>query len=499
MFSPLPGVIVADRYELIREIGRGGMGCVWEAVDTELRAPCALKFILEQAAASPEMRTRFLREARGVAKLQSPHVVNIRSVGEHDDALFIAMELLQGETLRQRLEREGTLSPQDTLTLVQQVSSVLTLAHEAGVVHRDLKPENIWLWANQDLFVKVIDFGVAKHLSDGDSSLKTATGALVGTPRYMSPEQAAGDKAVDHRTDIWSLAMIAAECLSGRQPFDGCGVRQVLITIILGPVPSLTELYPAATPELEAWWRRATANRPHRIQSAQELARSFANALTARAPLVPSLLATPISEWVQPASSIDDESETLPLEAGSEQLLTHDSRQPRNWRKAWLAIPIGALLVAALGLFRLFSSLPNGTESPLDGSTLVNSDSVLSPPVAPPAGEPTPVTPGVEAMDTSHPRLERMDQQRPADAAPTPPQRWATQPNAYRPVEASEPVAPNEPDTFDVELHPVEEEPANPIRKATRSGPDVAPLRSSPSPPPQAATSPPPVDTRIGF
>src|SRR5690606_36961326 len=149
MFTPLPGVVVASRYQLVREIGRGGMGCVWEAVDTELRAPCALKFILEQAAASPEMRTRFLREARGVAKLQSPHVVNIRSVGEHDDALFIAMELLQGETLRQRLEREGTLSPQDTLTLVQQVSSVLTLAHEAGVVHRDLKPENIWLWANE--------------------------------------------------------------------------------------------------------------------------------------------------------------------------------------------------------------------------------------------------------------------------------------------------------------------------------------------------------------
>lgn len=280
MFEPKPHAVVASRYRLAREIGRGGMGAVWEAFDLELEAPCALKFILNQDTKPAEVRARFLREARAVARLQSPHVVSVRSVGEWEGALYIAMELLVGETLFERLTRTTTLSVRETARLVDQVASVLAIAHAAGIVHRDLKPENIWLWSQGELLVKVLDFGVAKHVLDDGTLLKTATGVLVGTPYYMSPEQAAGDRQVDHRSDLWSLAMIAAESLSGLRPFQGTGLGQVLASIISGAPPDITQLYPPSNPALRTWWARATAKDPSaRYDSAPTLAREFATAL----------------------------------------------------------------------------------------------------------------------------------------------------------------------------------------------------------------------------
>lgn len=283
MFEPVAQATIANRYRLVREIGRGGMGAVWEAFDIELDAPCALKFILNQSVKPPDIRARFLREARAVARLQSPHVVNIRSVGEWQGTLYIAMELLIGETLFDRLTRTGTLTPRDTSRVVDQVASVLTASHAAGVVHRDLKPENVWLWSHPDIFVKVLDFGVAKQVEADNPLLKTATGMLVGTPYYMSPEQAAGDRHVDHRSDVWSLAIIAAECLGGRRPFQATGLGQLLASIISGPTPGITELYPASTPALAAWWALATAKDPKdRYPSAQAMADGLAVALGLR-------------------------------------------------------------------------------------------------------------------------------------------------------------------------------------------------------------------------
>lgn len=282
MFIPAADAVVAHRYRLVEEIGRGGMGSVWKAIDTELDAPCALKFILDQQAKPKRVRTRFLREARAAAQLQSPHVVSVRSVGEWDEALYISMGLLSGETLAQRLKRSGTLTPKETLRVVRQIALVLAMAHRAGIVHRDLKPENIWLWSGADLFVKVLDFGVAKHLGPrgGLANTNTNTGVLIGTPFYMSPEQAAGDRDVDHRVDLWALAVIAVQCLSGRLPFNSAGLGQLLSDIINRRCPPLSELYPEATPALEAWWQRATAADPDaRYLSAESLAFNLALAL----------------------------------------------------------------------------------------------------------------------------------------------------------------------------------------------------------------------------
>src|SRR5690606_18684147 len=238
-------------------------------------------FILDQQAKPKRVRTRFLREARAAAQLQSPHVVSVRSVGEWDEALYISMELLSGETLAQRLKRSGTLTPHETQRVVRQVALVLTMAHRAGIVHRDLKPENIWLWSSAELFVKVLDFGVAKHLRTGGlANTNTNTGALIGTPYYMSPEQAAGDRDVDHRADLWALAVIAIQCLSGRLPFHSTGLGQLLSDIINRRSPPLSELYPDTTPALDAWWRRASAADPNaRYPSAESLAFNLALAL----------------------------------------------------------------------------------------------------------------------------------------------------------------------------------------------------------------------------
>lgn len=280
MFIPAADAVVAHRYRLIEEIGRGGMGAVWKAVDTQLDAPCALKFILDQQGKPKHVRSRFLREAQAAARLQSPHVVSVRSVGEWDEALYIAMELLTGETLAERLKRTRTLTPRQTLQVVQQVALVLNMSHHANIVHRDLKPENIWLWSGADLFVKVLDFGVAKQLRTNNAETNTNSGMLVGTPYYMSPEQAAGDRDVDHRVDLWALTVIAVECLSGQRPFQSAGLGQLLSNIINRRFQPLAELYPASTPALEAWWLRATAAEPDaRYTSAESLTRNLAVAL----------------------------------------------------------------------------------------------------------------------------------------------------------------------------------------------------------------------------
>jgi eukaryotic-like serine/threonine-protein kinase len=268
---PAIGHVVANRYALQQVIGRGGMGEVWRAHDQDLDSPCAIKFIVPHLANDRGTRERFVREARAVARLSSPHVVHVLGVGEEDGILYLAQQLLEGETLRSRLRRIGKLDPPSTLALAEQVGDALENAHDAGIVHRDLKPENIWCWSGNKMFAKVLDFGVAKSALTSQS-LKTATGALLGTPQYMSPEQALGDQAVDHCSDLWALALIIVECLTSKRPFDSSGLGNLLMEIVSGRVPPLKQLGPELPGGLESWWARALARDPRaRFQSAAEL------------------------------------------------------------------------------------------------------------------------------------------------------------------------------------------------------------------------------------
>ncbi|MBK6516571.1 MAG: serine/threonine protein kinase [Polyangiaceae bacterium] len=293
-----PKEVIADRYRLIEQIGRGGMGSVWRAEHTSLKTPVAIKLLNPRLAGDPTLRARFLREAQSAAALTSAHIVRTLDHGVDGDVPYIAMEFLDGESLRGRLRREGRLSPAATAAIFAGVSRGIAKAHRAGIVHRDLKPDNIFLAHDEDHgeVAKVVDFGIAKivdetKLPDGEGpeGISTATGAMLGTPYYMSPEQLRGKKQIDTRADLWAMAVIAFECLTGKRPFTADAIGELVLTICSDPTPIPSKLAPV--PEgFDAWFERAAAVSPDdRFQTIQELARELAAVLgDTKAPWLPT-------------------------------------------------------------------------------------------------------------------------------------------------------------------------------------------------------------------
>lgn len=270
--------LVAGKYRLVRLLGRGGMGSVWEGVHASLGTRVAVKFIEREYADNEEARKRFDNEARAAARLESRHVVHVFDHGVTDDGKpYIVMEFLTGEPLDARLARVGRLSIGETSRLLGQVCRALARAHEAGIVHRDLKPENVYLVRSaddDDEIAKVLDFGIAKFgpQASGMSS-STRTGSILGTPHYMSPEQARGLRSVDHRTDLWSLGVIGYRCIVGTLPFQGEAMGDLLVNICTAPLPVPSQALPGLPPELDAWFARAVERDPaRRYGSAAELA-----------------------------------------------------------------------------------------------------------------------------------------------------------------------------------------------------------------------------------
>jgi len=199
------GRVLAARYKLISQLGQGGMGAVWRAEHIELGTPAAVKLIDPSIAESPEALARFKREAQSAASLRSVNVVQILDYGVDQGAPYIAMELMEGESLADRLKRLGQLDPGHLAWLFTQVGKAVGRAHEMGIVHRDLKPDNIFIAHDVgEEVVKVLDFGIAKAVGADQmtAALQTRTGAMLGTPFYMSPEQTTGKRTGDHRTDI---------------------------------------------------------------------------------------------------------------------------------------------------------------------------------------------------------------------------------------------------------------------------------------------------------
>jgi serine/threonine protein kinase len=281
---PALGSIVANRFELVRELGRGAMGNVWLAEHLTLGVRCAVKFMNSEAVGGPGYVARFEREARAIARLGSTNIVRILDYDTHEGVPFIAMECFQGEDLAARLQRVGRLDAAATYSIVSQVANGLAKAHGAGIVHRDLKPENIFLAQDDEgEVVKLLDFGVAKVTGlAGCDAVASATeaGMLIGTPFYMSPEQARSVDEIDHRADLWSLAVIAFECLTGRLPFDSKALGDILAKIIFEPLPVPSQVDPVCTPEFDLWWKRAAARDPReRFAGAREMADALGRAL----------------------------------------------------------------------------------------------------------------------------------------------------------------------------------------------------------------------------
>jgi serine/threonine protein kinase len=267
--------VLAQRYRLIRQIDAGGMGSVWLAEAVHLRSHVAVKIMDRSLAATPEAAARFLHEARTAASLRSPHVVQILDYGVHEGSPFIAMELLEGESLSARLKREGRLASWEQMELVlRHVARALGRAHDAGVIHRDLKPGNIFLVRDEEEeLIKLLDFGIAKStLSPLGAPLAsdTRTGEFLGSPAYASPEQLQGSKAIDHRSDIWSFGVIAYECLLGRAPFAADSFVAMLLAICVGPLPVPSERGPVPA-GFDAWFARVCARDvEQRFQSVRE-------------------------------------------------------------------------------------------------------------------------------------------------------------------------------------------------------------------------------------
>lgn len=280
-----------DRYEVVRRIGEGGMGLVYEAVHTGIGKRVALKVLRDDYTQRPEVVERFQREAKSASLIGHEHIVDVTDFGvTPTGASYFVMEYLEGEDLATRLERERTLRPAEVVKILLQCCAALGAAHDKGIVHRDVKPENIFLTRRGEDgdFVKIVDFGIAKMSAldgAGEPGRKlTKTGMIFGTPEYMSPEQAAG-KPLDHRVDVYALGVILFECLTGRVPFVGDSFMGILTKHLTEEVPRLADVNPDVDcpPPLEAVMLRAMMKDPAaRYASMAEMAEDLRAALGGR-------------------------------------------------------------------------------------------------------------------------------------------------------------------------------------------------------------------------
>ena len=270
---------LADRYRIERELGRGGMATVYVAQDLKHDRPVALKVLLPELGASlgPD---RFQREIRLAARLQHPHILTVHDSGETGGQLWFTMPFVEGESLRDRLRRERQLGVEDALRITREAAQALQYAHDHGIVHRDIKPENLLL--TKDGNTLVADFGIARALA-GDEHL-TQTGMSVGTPAYMSPEQASGDRSLDARTDIYSLGAVLYEMLAGEPPFTGPSAQAIIVKRLTEPVPSVRKVRPNVAEGVgEALQRALAPIAADRFTTAAEFAQALQPRMTATA------------------------------------------------------------------------------------------------------------------------------------------------------------------------------------------------------------------------
>jgi serine/threonine-protein kinase len=327
----------------------------------------ALKLLERSAGCDDKMLARFAREARAAAALRGPHVVRILDHGIDADTSFIAMELLVGETLRSRIARTKGLAAIDALRFMRQVLAAIREAHEAGIVHRDLKPDNVFIVQGDPEIVKVLDFGIAKlqkNAVDESSSSVTDTGMMIGTPYYMSPEQAQA-QSVDHRSDLFTIAVIAFEAVTGKRPFGGESFGELVVSLCTSPVPIPSKL--GKVPRgFDEWFVRGTQrDRARRFQSAREMADELARIVTNVTLPMAALPAIVAPRTVPPPviSASDDASEVgtsrqnpLELTTGQHAAVSSGSSvRPRPSRSASLValVALGAVILAGVFAFVL--------------------------------------------------------------------------------------------------------------------------------------------------
>jgi eukaryotic-like serine/threonine-protein kinase len=389
------GLIIAGKYRLVAPIATGGMGAVWRARHETLETAATMDSALE----------RFKREARAAAQLKSPNVVQIIDYGIHDEIPYIVMELLEGEDLGVHLAREGTLSLGRAAMILRSAAKALRLAHDAGLVHRDLKPANIFIAriAGEEV-IKVLDFGIAKEKDQKLATIETSNNALLGSPLYMSPEQTRGS-AVDHRSDLWSLAVVLLEMITGDVPFSGASLGDVFVKICTGPIPPPSKMG-VFSPGLDGFFERALDRDPtRRFATASELAGAFeaivrpielGAGVTAKleAPIIAAAAITNRAEDKTPLRG--READTLAASsAHAASLVTPEpTKRPR-------ALMVGFLV--ATGIAGLGAVLFTVTRGPVEGAASPVAPEAASAAVARDTGVTTVVTPATAEPSGSAP------------------------------------------------------------------------------------------------
>jgi serine/threonine protein kinase len=271
-----PDGLISENIQLVALLGAGGMGNVWLADHLGLETQVAVKFMSSEIAADDDCAKRFGIEAKLAARIKSPHVVSILDYATTARGVpYIVMELLEGGDLEMRLRGDRRLGLEDSSRVVVQICKALSKAHALGIVHRDIKPDNIFLVEHEgEIFVKVLDFGIAKD-EQRERSI-TASGTTMGTPSFMSPEQLFRPKEVDLRSDLWSTAVVAYRCLTGKLPFEGDNFAAMCISVHDGKFPPPSSLDSSLPRDLDAWFAKALSLDPRdRFQSAADMANAY--------------------------------------------------------------------------------------------------------------------------------------------------------------------------------------------------------------------------------
>jgi len=471
-------------YDIVAELGRGGMGVVYKGHETSLNRYVAIKVLADALAHDASVKERFLREARSMAALNDPHIIQIYFIGEDEGQTYFVMEFVDGESLGSVLKREGKLSPENAAKVIYQTAQGLATAHDKGVIHRDIKPGNLMLTSRG--MVKIADFGIALSAQDFSKKL-TSTGEFVGTPGYLSPEVCQG-KPVDQRSDIFSLGIVLFECLAGRMPFTDESPLGLMLEVVKAQIPDVCSLNKDVDPELSRILSKMVAKDPaDRYQSCQELVADLAKyplvakggpitLQTKMSPAAATVLGgkTPVSGQ-RPLPSTSPTPQPLPVSrpttpSGAQPVVGgHQSvlqaQQPTANKSAALPLAIAAILLLALGggayamrnqipLLQQFMGTPqNAANATAPSASLGASNSVASavpaatqpvvtpPPVPAAPAAPEPASVAAASVPTAPATAAPQDPRYANESATTATAALASAPNATATQEPAGPAA----------------------------------------------------------
>ena len=411
--------VIDGKYRIVRLIGEGGMGAVYEGLHTLIHRRVAIKVLHAGVVERAEAAMRFEREAQAAGRIGSPHIVEVLDLGSlPSGARYMVMEFLEGESLGSRIER-GVLSPLDLFPIAAQLLDGLIAAHGTGIVHRDLKPDNVYLQQRPSGdFVKLLDFGISKFgvLNDDSGLSMTRTGAVMGTPFYMAPEQARGSKQVDHRADLYAVGVILYECLTGQVPFRASSFNELMFKIALEDPRPLRSLAPHVDETLAQIVTKAMSREPaQRYATAVELRQALAAWAKAVDPVRASLVSPPLagSQSTLPPNSQNEGPDSLNVGATTATWSSNDSgiselfdthMRNRKRKRMWIGLLAAGMVVGASAFAVAILRTPDPTTS----STSVGSPN----PAPPPAATPVDTGPKVEPAQVPAIDVEKIEAER---------------------------------------------------------------------------------------